>query len=222
MTRVFAFSFLPAPSQPSWDRDHERKKMMAKQANMAMIPVGPSAPPYGEREGWIPRAPEVYFPQNFSYINLDFNFWCRPQDFSDGGAYPEITAAQFPLSMGRFEKASSSNALAVQLNAEGKVKYDVIARYQITKNSLLGKGLMRFCCRQGHTKDKIVYSRLSDLLPAEVLAEDDPSLAKPDEEEIEETTEKTRLALEKLTQSKIDAAMPVRCADKVVRYIVYS
>jgi SNW domain-containing protein 1 len=50
------------------------------------------------------------------------------QDFSDGGAYPEITAAQFPLAMGRFEKASSSNALAVQLNAEGKVKYDVIAR----------------------------------------------------------------------------------------------
>jgi hypothetical protein len=71
--------------------------------------------------------------------------------------------------------------------------------------------------RQGHAKDKIVYSRLSDLLPSEVLAEDDPSLAKPDEEEIEETTEKTRLALEKLTQSKIDAAMPVRCADKVVR-----
>jgi hypothetical protein len=30
--------------------------------------------------------------------------------------------------MGRFEKSSSSNALAVQLNAEGKVKYDVIAR----------------------------------------------------------------------------------------------
>jgi len=53
------FSFLPAPSQPTWDRDEERKKMMAKQANMAMIPVGPAAPPYGQRQEWIPRNPEV-------------------------------------------------------------------------------------------------------------------------------------------------------------------
>ncbi|XP_059483745.1 puff-specific protein Bx42 [Neocloeon triangulifer] len=177
-------SFLPAPSQPTWDRDEERRKMMAKQANMAMIPVGPAAPPYGQRQGWIPR---------------------NPEDFSDGGAYPEITVAQYPLSMGRPEKAASSNALAVQLDAEGKVKYDVIAR-------------------QGHAKDKIVYSKLSDLLPAEVVAEDDPSLSKPNEEEIEENTEKTRLALEKLTQSKIDAAMPVRCAEKVgpAHYIRYT
>ncbi|CAB3363190.1 Hypothetical predicted protein [Cloeon dipterum] len=177
-------SYLPAPSQPTWDRDEERSKLMAKQGNMAMIPVGPAAPPYGQRQGWIPR---------------------NPEDFGDGGAYPEITVAQFPLSMGRPEKASSSNALAVQLDAEGKVKYDVIAR-------------------QGHAKDKIVYSRLSDLLPAEVLAEDDPSLAKPDDEEIQENTEKTRLALEKLTQSKIAAAMPVRCAEKVgpAQYIRYT
>jgi SNW domain-containing protein 1 len=49
-----------------------------------------------------------------------------------------------------------------------------------------------------------------------VLAEDDPSLEKPDEEDINETTEKTRQALEKLTQSKISAAMPVRCVEKQV------
>lgn len=38
--------------------------------------------------------------------------------------------------MGRESKESSSNALAVQLDAEGKVKYDIIAR-------------------QGHSKDKV-------------------------------------------------------------------
>lgn len=38
--------------------------------------------------------------------------------------------------MGKEGKESSSNALAVQLDAEGKVKYDVIAR-------------------QGHAKDKV-------------------------------------------------------------------
>lgn len=55
---------------------------------------------------------------------------------------------------------------------------------------------------------------MSDLLPAEVLAEDDPSLEKPSEEEINELTERTKSALEKITNSKIAAAMPVRCADK--------
>lgn len=34
--------------------------------------------------------------------------------------------AQFPLEMGR--KKKSSNALAVQVDAEGKIKYDAIAR----------------------------------------------------------------------------------------------
>lgn len=113
----------------------------------------------------------------------------------DGGAFPEIHVAQYPLDMGMKGKDSSSNALAVQLDAEGKVKYDVIAR-------------------QGHAKDKIIYSKLSDLLPVEVVAENDPSLEKPDEEEITDITEKTRLALQKLTNSKIAAAMPVRCAER--------
>lgn len=48
------------------------------------------------------------------------------QDFGDGGAFPEIHVAQFPLEMGR--KKKTSNALAVQVDAEGKIKYDAIAR----------------------------------------------------------------------------------------------
>ncbi|XP_042223579.1 puff-specific protein Bx42-like [Homarus americanus] len=78
---------------------------------------------------------------------------------------------------------STSNALAVQLDDKGKVKYDVLAR-------------------QGHAKDKIVYSKLTDLLPSSITSEDDPELQRPSIEEIEDTTEKTRQALEKLTQVK--------------------
>lgn len=48
------------------------------------------------------------------------------QDFGDGGAFPEIHVAQFPLEMGRQKK--TSNALAVQVDAEGKIKYDAIAK----------------------------------------------------------------------------------------------
>ena len=63
---------------------------------------------------------------------------------------------------------------------------------------------------------QIVFSKFTDLLPSEVTNEDDPELQKPDEETIMSTTEKTRQALEKLTQGKIAAAMPVRHADKQV------
>ncbi|XP_060518560.1 SNW domain-containing protein 1 [Cylas formicarius] len=166
-------SILPAPVQPVWDRDDERKKRAAANPSTVLVSAQAIAPPYGQRRGWVPR---------------------NVTDYGDGGAFPEIAVAQYPLEMGR-KKENASNALAVQLDAEGKVKYDVIAR-------------------QGHSKDKIVYSKLSDLLPVEMVAENDPSLEKPAQEELDEITERTRQALMKITNSKIAAAMPVRAADK--------
>jgi len=95
--------------------------------------------------------------------------------------------------------------LAVQLDAAGKVKYDILAR-------------------QGNRKDKIVFSKFTDLLPSEVKDDNDPELQKPDDEEVFEATEKTRQALEKLTSSKITAALPVRAAEKQepAQYIRYT
>ena len=55
------------------------------------------APPYGLRANgtWIPRT---------------------AADFGDGGAFPEIHAAQYPLGMGeKNEKKEKSNALALQV-----------------------------------------------------------------------------------------------------------
>jgi len=172
---------LPAPSQKTWDRDEERAKLKANAINNTVV-AAKTAPPYGKRKGWIPRTVD---------------------DFGDGGAFPEIHVAQYPLNMGRGE--DTSKALAVQLDASGKVKYDVIAR-------------------QGHSKDKIVFSKYTDLLPVEVREEDDPELQRPDDEEVMDATEKTRMALEKLTSSKISAAMPVRAADKQepAQYIRYT
>ena len=117
--------------------------------------------------------------------------------------------AQYPHNMGRGdgEAGGRQTALAVQLDAEGKVKYDVLAR-------------------QGARKDKVVYSKFSDLLPAEVRDDDDPELQRPEQEDdaVIEATEKTRQALEKLTQGKITAAMPVRAAEKQepAQYIRYT
>ncbi|XP_008554939.1 puff-specific protein Bx42 [Microplitis demolitor] len=177
-------SFLPAPSQVTWDRSDEAREQKLRQRPVsALVKAFVTAPPYGQRKGWIPR-------------NLD--------DYGDGGAFPEIHVAQYPLEMGQKGK-ETCNALAIQLDAEGKIKYDLIAR-------------------QGHSKDKIVYSKLSDLLPSEIANENDPTLMRPSEEELEENTERTRKALEKITQSKIAAAMPVRCAEKQgpAQYIRYT
>ncbi|KAI5704852.1 hypothetical protein M8J76_003906 [Diaphorina citri] len=175
-------SILPAPSQSSWDRDEEAADEAATVSTSVVLAM-PTAPPYGQRRGWIPRSED---------------------DFGDGGAFPEIHVAQYPLSMGKKGQESTSNALAVTLDSEGKVKYDVLAR-------------------QGHGKNKIIYTKLSDMMQTE-LTLDDPSLQKPDEDTIKDITEKTRLALEKLTNSKISAAMPVRCADKQApaEYIRYT
>jgi hypothetical protein len=68
---------------------------------------------------------------------------------------------------------------------------------------------------------QIIYSKLTDLLPAEVVTADDPSLERPSEDDVRETTEKTRLALERLTHTKIAAAMPVRCAERAVSIILW-
>lgn len=140
-----------------------------------------SIPPYGHRNNWVPR---------------------RAEDFGDAGAFPEINVLQYPLGMGKQKK--SSNALAVQLDNSGNVKFDLIAK-------------------QGASKNKIVYSKFTDLLPKQVT-EEDPSLLRPDEEAVKEVTEKTRMALEALISAKVSAAMPVQAAEKQApaQYIRYT
>ncbi|XP_037029262.1 puff-specific protein Bx42 [Bradysia coprophila] len=179
-------SVLPAPTNVVWDREDEREMLAQGAPSLgALVSAKVAAPPYGQRKGWIPRT---------------------EADFGDGGAFPEILVVQYPLGLGAPANiGKKSNAIAIQLDQHGKIKYDAIAR-------------------QGHGKDKIVYSSINQLLPAEVLSEDAEALQRPDEETIAETTEATRRALEKLTSQKIAAAMPVRHAEKAApaQYIRYT
>ena len=108
-------SFLPAPTQLSQDQlEAEEKARSQRSRQTSLVSSQREPPPYGYRKGWIPRLLE---------------------DFGDGGAFPEIHVAQYPVDMGR--KKKMSNALAIQVDAEGKIKYDVIAR-------------------QGQSKDKVI------------------------------------------------------------------
>src|SRR5262249_15634375 len=134
---------LPPPSR--WTRDEsdeesEEAQLSSRLSSTALALRNSShIPAYGKRLGWIPR---------------------KPSDYGDGGAFPEIHTAQFPMDMGR-APGKGSNALPVQLDADGNIKYDMILR-------------------QGGNKDRLIHSRLKDTLPLQdgALNEFDPSLQK--------------------------------------------
>lgn len=135
-------------------------------ANIYIQKTGP--PPYGNRAGWRPRGQE---------------------DFGDGGAFPEVPVAQYPLDMGR-KSQSSSTALAVQVNAEGKVKYDAIAR-------------------RGHDDKRIVHASFKDLIPLRQRADaGEINLDRPSEEEVQASKERTQNALAVLVSGAVAAQKP--------------
>ena len=98
--------------------------------------------------------------------------------------------AQYPLDMGRKGTSSKSNALAVQVDAEGKVKYDAIAR-------------------RGHSDNRIVHASFKDLIPLRQRVDmGEVSLDRPSEEEVSSQMEKTKNALASLVDGAVAAQKP--------------
>jgi len=177
-------------------------------------------PPYGRRKGFVPRTVE---------------------DFGDGGAFPEIHVAQYPLDMGR--PGRSTSRAVVQVTGEGDVDYDAILH-------------------QGHDKDRVIHSKYTDLVEvhkkdvrtlqllrstgflavcgAESVGAvqvvlgvtlvwcDQEELERPGLQEEIETANRTRAALEALVNRKISMARPVVVPDnaagntKPAKYIRYT
>ena len=55
------FSILPAPIQPVWDRDDDRRQQnSSNQRSTAVVTAQSIAPPYGQRRGWVPRVHTDY------------------------------------------------------------------------------------------------------------------------------------------------------------------
>ncbi|KAH9945852.1 pre-mRNA-processing protein 45 [Epithele typhae] len=172
-------SLLPTPVNAPVVSDDEEEfvsEIQPQQAGPSVaVVIRQAVPPYGQRRGWKPTSLE---------------------DFGDGGAYPECHVAQYPLNMGK-KKTAAGNTLALQVDAEGNVRYDAIAL-------------------QGQRSGKLVQSQFKDLVPLahrKDLDDADRSLDRPSEEEVQETTEKTRAALEKLVNGKIKAAQPKNVPD---------
>eukprot|EP01091_Cochliopodium_minus_P013055 TRINITY_DN4101_c0_g1_i1.p1 TRINITY_DN4101_c0_g1~~TRINITY_DN4101_c0_g1_i1.p1 ORF type:complete len:585 (+),score=217.10 TRINITY_DN4101_c0_g1_i1:24-1778(+) len=149
-------------------------------SNIKTISKFVNIPEYGQRKGWTPR---------------------KLEDFGDGGAFPEIHVAQYPMNMGRSSK-TQNNQLALKMDSNGKVRYDDIVKQNIG--------------------DKIVYSSAQDLVPLKELQDKMPE--RPDEETVEETTERTRKALERIVDGKIKttSVKHVEGTNKESEYIRYT
>jgi SNW domain-containing protein 1 len=159
-----AGSFLPAPRNKLPDPEREQEQRFMREAVI---------PRRGERQGFVPRAPE---------------------DFGDGGAFPEIHVAQYPLNMGRKSMSSvSGRSKALEVDEHGRIKWDALMNYE-----------------QG----QIVHSTALSLVEKQFKAQ---VLERPDEEEVQKTTERTRQALEQIVDGKIRAARPSSTVSAVVR-----
>ncbi|KAF8326011.1 SKIP/SNW domain-containing protein [Cantharellus anzutake] len=168
MASAALFGLLPRPIHASSVSDDEDEQIEA--TAISSLTVKASLPQYGSRKGWKPMSQE---------------------HFGDGGAYPECHLAQYPLEMGR-KKASSGNTLALQVDADGNVRYDAIAQ-------------------QGHREGRRVFSQFKDLVPLTNRTDLDEKarlMERPPEEEVQSTAERTRVALEKLVNVRIKAAQP--------------
>jgi len=173
-----AISFAASLPTPRYTGEEEEQKTLTRsrtrivgpgeidQTQLVIKRSGP--PPYGQRAGWRPRLPE---------------------DYSDGGAFPEIPIAQYPLDMGK-KKSSKSNAIAIQVDSEGKVQYDALARL-------------------GHAENRVIHASFKDLIPLRTQADlGEIDLSRPSAEEAQATAEKTKAALEALVNKAVAAQKP--------------
>ncbi|OIS98925.1 PREDICTED: SNW/SKI-interacting protein-like [Nicotiana attenuata] len=116
----------------------------------------------------------------------------RVHDFGDGGAFPEIHYAQYPLDMGRKGRNKDwAMTLPVTVGEYGEVRYDAIVR-------------------QGENAKKIVYCQHKDLVAKVVKDEDHDEDLDVEEKQkiIEETARETKAALEKMIN--VAAAQPTK------------
>ncbi|XP_008234185.1 PREDICTED: SNW/SKI-interacting protein-like [Prunus mume] len=167
----------PAQSTTTTYYDHsndpwfKQRFSSAEEEKSSVIKPNP-VPPYLKRQGFVPR---------------------KVEDFGDGGAFPEIHIAQYPLGMGRDKSTKlGTKILPVTVDAHGNIAYDAIVK-------------------QNENSKKIVYSQHKDLVPKILKNEEEEEDDDEEEElqkEIEETTAETKAALEKIVNVRLSAAQP--------------
>ncbi|XP_010254001.1 PREDICTED: SNW/SKI-interacting protein-like [Nelumbo nucifera] len=143
-----------------------KQRFSSSEAEQSTTAKANPVPPYLKRAGFVPR---------------------KPEDFGDGGAFPEIHVAQYPLGMGRKDQKPGSKILPLTVDSHGNVAFDAIVK-------------------QNENASKIVYSLHKDLVPK--ILTDEVKESEELEKEIDETTERTKAALEKIVNVRLSAAQP--------------
>nr|CCA26022.1 premRNAprocessing protein putative [Albugo laibachii Nc14] len=146
------------------------------------------------------------------------------QDFGNGGAYPEIHVAQFPLYMGK-KKPPNTNASSTLQHSTSAVmpRNDALA---LQVHDLQEPISYDAIVTQHHRDKQKVYTRFTDIVEKPVLtAATQPPI--PSQAEEEETTCRTKFALQALVQGKIAAALPVnvnrqKTAQETSSYVRYT
>ncbi|XP_047330288.1 SNW/SKI-interacting protein A [Impatiens glandulifera] len=146
------------------------------EAEQATIVKTNPVPLYGKRDGFRPK---------------------KPEDFGDGGAFPEIHYAQYPLGMGKKGEARpGQKTLPVTVDEHGNIRFDAIVK--LNENA-----------------SKTVYSQHRDLVP-KILRDDEGEEQEDDidmddaekQKEIDEITMETKERLEKIVNTRLSAAQP--------------
>ncbi|MCD7464838.1 hypothetical protein HAX54_053490 [Datura stramonium] len=113
------------------------------------------------------------------------------EDFGDGGAFLKSIMHSIHLIWAKKDWKPGGKNLPVTVDEHGEVRYDAIVR-------------------QGENAKKIVYSQHKDLIPKFVKDDEDDEEMDLDEKQkvIDETTEETKAALEKIVNVRLSAAQP--------------
>lgn len=152
---------------------------MQKSTSTALATRTSGPPPYGKRNGWLPKCPE---------------------DYGDGGAFPELHMAQYPLEMGR-KRTTVSKTVPLQVDSDGRVAWDAVLR-------------------QGEAGKRLaVYSRPEDGMEKWTNPEE---MQRPGQELDELNTSRTQQALELALNKKISAGVPQSQTNKAPEYVRYT
>jgi len=134
-------------------------------------------PPYGKRRGFVPRS---------------------LADFGDGGAFPEVFHAQYPLDMGGQAASMIQQTVALQVGADGKIAWDAVIK---DKNKL------------------VTWSKPED--SREKWSKDE-DLERPTMELDQLNTERTQKALELALNGKMQSGAPKAQEKKEAEFVRYS
>ncbi|KAG1679931.1 hypothetical protein FOA52_006995 [Chlamydomonas sp. UWO 241] len=154
-------SSLPTPSQPLPER--------VVVAPIAQVSTAKEVPLYLRRKQFVPR---------------------KAADFGDGGAFPEIHVAQYPLEMGRPGASQGGRTLAVTVGADGGASYDAVVKHPDGKHS-----------------NAIVHTGHYAVVP-KVERMGKQALMRPDQDAVDETTAMTAAALNLMVNNKVAITNP--------------